>query len=238
MYACMEPVKTDRVVTENGFIHQIKWDGVRGIAAVENGNVRIFGKSGRECTSQYSELGTLNRQTDAVSAVIDGEIVAFAGGKPSFYHVLKRSRSFGGRSASNWPVRYIAFDLLELNGRDLRGYPLEERQMLLRSHFTPSPVAALADDFVDGDALFALMKRENMEGIVSKRLGSPYVAGKHQLDWFKTKTAKKMLCAVTGLRTEQWAARFVGAGSIPRWRIDTGRPCRFRSQSGSTEDAG
>jgi bifunctional non-homologous end joining protein LigD len=196
----MEPVKTDHVVTDDGFIHQIKWDGVRGVAVVESAGVRVFGKSGRESTSQYPELGALRRQTDAVRAVIDGEIVAFADGKPSFYHVLKRSRSYGGQSASHWPVHYIAFDLLELNGRDLRRQPLEERQALLRTHFTPSSAAALSDDFTDGEALFALMKRENMEGIVSKRLGSVYVGGKGYHDWFKTKTARKMLCAVTGLR--------------------------------------
>lgn len=200
MYPCMEPVRVPQVVTEGGFIHQIKWDGVRGIASVDDGGVRLFGKSGRDCTSQYPEMETLPRQMNAVSAVIDGEIVAFVDGRPSFYHILKRSRSYGGRSASTWPVRYIAFDLLELNGRDLRNQPLEERQALLRKHFTASPVAALADDFTDGKALFELMKRENMEGIVSKRLGSAYLPGKVHRDWFKTKTARKMLCAVTGLR--------------------------------------
>ena len=200
MIRCMEPVSLNHVIQESGFIHQIKWDGVRGVAVLNGKGVAVFGKSGRECTSQYPELAVLPRQTDASQAVIDGEIVAFADGKPSFYHVLKRSRSFGGRNASLWPVRYIAFDLLELNGRDLRGHPLHDRQLRLRAHFSASPVAALADDFSDGDALFALMKRENMEGIVSKRLASVYTPGKNHRDWFKTKTARKMLCAVTGLR--------------------------------------
>ena len=200
MYACMEPVRSERVNAGGGFIHQIKWDGVRGIALVESGNVRVFSKSGRECTVQYPEMAALSRQMDTVQAVVDGEIVAFAEGKPSFYHVLKRSRSHGGSNASACPVHYIAFDLLELNGNDLRKLPLEERQSLLRIHFTVSPAAALADDFTDGETLLALMKKENMEGIVSKRLGSAYIAGKNHRDWFKTKIARKMLCAVTGLR--------------------------------------
>ncbi len=200
MQGCMEPVRVPQVVTEPGFVHQIKWDGVRGVALVDGGGVRVFGKSGRESTAQYPELAALARQTDATQAVLDGEIVAFADGKPSFYHVLKRSRSYGGANASRWPVRYIAFDLLELNGRNLRNLPLAERQTLLRAHFTPSPIAALADDFADGAALYALMKRESMEGIVSKRLDSAYTAGKAHRDWFKVKTARKLLCAVTGLR--------------------------------------
>ena len=200
MYACMEPVRVPQVMAQPGFTHQIKWDGVRGMALVDNGSVRVFGKSGRESTVQYPELAALARQTDAVRAVIDGEIVAFADGKPSFYHVLKRSRSYGGQNASRWPVRYIAFDLLELGGQDLRGLPLAERQLRLRTHFSSSPVAALADDFTDGQVLFELMKRENMEGIVSKRLNSVYTPGKGHRDWFMAKTARKMLCAVTGLR--------------------------------------
>ena len=199
MYVCMEPVRVPQVVMQAGFTHQIKWDGVRGLALV-SGGVRVFGKSGRESTAQYPELAALARQTDAAQAVFDGEIVAFVHGKPSFYHVLKRSRSYGGPNASRWPVRYIAFDLLELNGRDLRRLPLTERQQLMRAHFTPSPVAALADDFSDGEALFTLMKQENMEGVVSKRLDSIYTAGKTHRDWFKVKTVRKMLCAVTGLR--------------------------------------
>ena len=163
----MEPVRVPQVVMQPGFTHQIKWDGVRGMALVGSNGVRVFGKSGRESTAQYPELAALARQADAVQAVFDGEIVAFVDGKPSFYHVLKRSRSYGGPNAFRWPVRYIAFDLLELNGRNLRTVPLTERQQLLRAHFTPSPTAALADDFSDGEALFALMKQENMEGVVS-----------------------------------------------------------------------
>ncbi len=189
-----------RVVTEPDFIHQIKWDGVRGVVLADGSGVRVFGKSGRESTAQYPELAEMTRQMNASHAVIDGEIVAFADGKPSFYHVLKRSRSYGGVNASRWPVRYIAFDLLELNGHDLRRQPLAERTKLLRAHFTPSPLAALADDFTDGEALYALMKRENMEGVVSKRLDSEYMAGKAHRAWFKVKTVRKMLCAVTGLR--------------------------------------
>ncbi len=61
---------------------------VRGLAAVDSGSVRVFGKSGRDCTSQYPELAMLLKQMDAAQALIDGEIVAFVDGRPSVYHVL------------------------------------------------------------------------------------------------------------------------------------------------------
>ena len=195
---CMEPIAESGVV-QGAFIHQIKWDGIRGITVLQDGGVSVFSKSGRNATAAYPELAALNQQMDAKQAVLDGEIVVFVTGRPSFYHALKRSRVHGPGVIAQYPVRYIVFDLLELDGVDLRRRPIEQRQTLLGERFSGSAVAALADSFDDGEALFTLMKRENMEGIVSKRRGSFYTPGKTHGDWFKTKTAKKMLCAVTGV---------------------------------------
>jgi bifunctional non-homologous end joining protein LigD len=136
--------------------------------------------------------------------VLDGEIVVFADGRPSFYHVLRRSltRSEAGvkRLVAAYPARYIVFDILFINNEDLRSRPLTERQQVLKQHFTSSAAAALTDSFEDGEALFALMKQKNMEGIVSKRLTSKYTPGKRHSDWFKTKITKKLLCVVTGIQ--------------------------------------
>ena len=199
MIACMEPVQAPQVVYDEAFIHQIKWDGIRGLAVIENGTVRLYNKSGIESTGKYPELDVLPQSVRASHAVLDGEIVAFVDGKPSFYHVLKRSLSKGSAAISRYPVRYVVFDMLYLDHRDIRSLPLEERQQMLRERFENNVVAAQADSFDDGEALYALMKRENMEGIVSKRLSSRYTAGKRHTDWFKTKIVRKLLCAVTGV---------------------------------------
>lgn len=195
---CMEPVAVPRVA-EGAFIHQIKWDGIRGVCVLENGAVSVFSKSGRNATAAYPELALLTNQLDAKQAVLDGELVVFVDGKPSFYHALKRSRVHGSATVAQYAVRYIVFDVLMLDEQDLRHTPIEQRQALLKERFTDSAVAALADSFDDGEALFALMNQRNMEGIISKRRGSFYTAGKKHNDWFKTKTAKKMLCAVIGV---------------------------------------
>jgi bifunctional non-homologous end joining protein LigD len=195
----MEPVQTPYVVHDEAFTHQIKWDGIRGIAMIENGAVRLYNKSGIESTGKYPELSILPQSIRASQAVLDGEIVTIVDGKPSFYHVLKRSLSKGAAGITKYPVHYIVFDLLSLDHADIRPLPLEERQRMLREHFKDSAVAAQADSFNDGEALYALMKRENLEGIVSKRLSSRYTAGKQHTDWFKTKIMRKVLCAVTGV---------------------------------------
>ena len=194
----MEPVAVP-VVAEGDFIHQIKWDGIRGVCVMEGGAVSVFSKKGRNATMAYPELALLTQQLDAKQAVLDGELVVFVDGKPSFYHALKRSRVHGPAVIAQYAVRYIVFDMLMLDGQDLRRTAIEQRQALLKERFTDSAVVALADSFDDGEALFALMKQRSMEGIVSKRRGSFYTAGKTHNDWFKTKTARKMLCAVIGV---------------------------------------
>ncbi len=201
---CMEPVSVPKVVKQPGFIHQVKWDGIRCASVIEGGEITLFTKKGGVCTAAYPELRALPGQVDAKRAVLDGELVVFVEGRPSFYHVLRRgfTRSEAGirRLASQIPVKYIVFDILFLDGEDLRGRPLAERQRIMRKRFTNSPAAALTDSFEDGEALFALMKQKNMEGIVSKRLESRYVPGKKHSDWFKTKISKKLLCVVTGVQ--------------------------------------
>jgi bifunctional non-homologous end joining protein LigD len=97
------------------------------------------------------------------------------------------------------PARYIVFDVLSLGGADVRPQPLEERQRILKDVFANSAASALADSFGDGKALFAFIRQNDMEGIVSKRMESRYTPGKRHSDWFKTKTLKKLLCVITGI---------------------------------------
>lgn len=199
----MEPVSVPKVVKEEGFIHQIKWDGIRGVLAIEDGRITLFTKKGGVCTAAYPEVAGLPGLINARQAVLDGELVVFADGRPSFYNVLRRSlaREPGvKRMAAQYPAKYIVFDMLFINDEDLRGRPLAERQEILKRHFSNSPQAAITDSFEDGEALLELMKRENMEGVVSKRLESRYVPGKRHGDWFKTKIVKKLLCVVTGVQ--------------------------------------
>lgn len=200
---CMEPISIDHVISDTGFIHQIKWDGIRGITKIEDSGITIYTRNGNECTNSYPELDNLSRQLLSKQAVLDGELTVFDAETPSFYLSLQRNRTRNESAvkhlAETHPVQYIIFDVLYLGGKDLRQMPLKERQDLLRDNLQSSAITALTEDFSDGQALFELMKKKNMEGIVSKKKDSKYTAGKKHNDWYKTKTVKKMLCVVAGV---------------------------------------
>lgn len=200
----MEPVSRSNVIKEDGFIHQIKFDGIRGLVTIKDKRLSIQTKKGNICTSSYPELFSLSNQINAREAILDGEMVVFDKGKPSFSDCLKRNSTRNQmkikKIAARYPVKYIIFDILILDGKDLRDSTLKGRQTILKSCFTNNSISALADNFPDGEELFVSMKKNNMEGIVSKRLNSLYTSGKNHIDWYKTKIKKKMLCVIIGAR--------------------------------------
>jgi len=113
--------------------YEIKWDGVRGIAYVEGGRLRLEARSGRDITPRYPELRELGRALAGVDAVLDGEVVAFdADGRPSFQKLQGRmhltSEHAVRRLSQSDPVHYVIFDLLWLDGRSLTGLPYTERR--------------------------------------------------------------------------------------------------------------
>ena len=200
----MEPILRPDVITGNQWIHQVKWDGIRGLCRVENGKLRIFTRNKRDRTDFYPELDEITEKLQAKSAWLDGEIVVFdQNQKPSFYHVLTRERVGDPSRVSLYskqsPARYIVFDIMSLDGKDLRSHPLRQRKAILEEKLAPGQNVAVTHDFSDGDALLNLMKQKGWEGIVSKRADSPYIGGKKHKDWYKTKLHKKLISAVCGL---------------------------------------
>jgi bifunctional non-homologous end joining protein LigD len=206
-YEPMEPVLIRRIREGENYVHQIKWDGIRGIAVMEDRRVRIFNKSGRERTGFYPETESLADSVKAEKGVFDGELVVFDGLKPSFRKVLKRDQLKSTRCLDRYikeyPVKYILFDILSLNGEDLRGKPWAERNEILRSSFTRNENIVITDDFRDGKALFAFTKQKGLEGIVTKDINSIYAKGKNHESWFKVKNEKSLLAVVCGVTLKQ-----------------------------------
>lgn len=204
----MEPIVSNSIVVEEGWIHQAKWDGIRGLAYVDAGSVKLFTKRGLDRTEFYPELAPLPALLRKKRAVLDGELVILDNqGKPSFYLSLIRGRVRDaqkiGYYSKKYPVLYIVFDLPYLEGEPIAQYPLKKRQELLLDILKPSENITATDDFRDGRALFELMKEKGWEGIVSKRLESGYHPGKNHRDWFKTKLVKKMLTVVCGVNLKE-----------------------------------
>src|SRR5207245_3712312 len=116
-------------------LFEVKWDGMRVIAVFEDSRVRLQSRNGNDVTAFFPELGALPKQLAAKRAVIDGEVVSFRDGKPSFAQLQYRLGIRDGLASSSRAVRsdvsYEAFDLLYLEDRDLMRVPLEERKALL-----------------------------------------------------------------------------------------------------------
>jgi bifunctional non-homologous end joining protein LigD len=202
----MEPILIPDIKAGEDWVHEIKWDGIRGLSYIRNGRFRLYTKRGNERTAFYPELSEITALLDAKQAVLDGEIVIFDNeGKPSFYSSLVRERVRDikkvGHYTGLYPAKYILFDILELNGRDLTRTPLSERKRILKGAAGASGNITPTDSYPDGRALYELMKAKNWEGIVSKRKDSGYISGKAHNFWFKTKLSRKMLAVVGGI---QW----------------------------------
>ncbi len=212
----------DRPFTREGWLFELKWDGVRALAAVRNDTVRLVGRSGRDETARYPELGVLARALHGHSAVVDGEIVVVNDdGRPSFERL--QSRINVGRDADvrramrENPVTYVVFDILELDGRDLTQTSLRIRKKTLHDVLTPTAGVMYADHVErEGETFFAAVSRQGIEGMIGKRADSPYQPGRRSPDWVKVKAWQTQSCVIAGWtggrgrRSEQLGALILG----------------------------
>ncbi|CAN5329466.1 hypothetical protein BH18ACT5_BH18ACT5_10750 [soil metagenome] len=169
-----------------------KWDGIRAIAVCGDGT-KLISRRDHDVTPAYPELAGLHTRLVAADAWLDGEIVAFEDGVPSFQKLQGRMhlRDAGRveKLAKKEPVVFMAFDLLYLDGRSLVDLPLSERRRLLEETVVPSDRLQVSPAIVgDGVALFNAASDQKLEGIVAKRLDSPYVPGARSTTWLKIKT--------------------------------------------------
>ncbi|HEY6959848.1 MAG TPA: DNA ligase D [Candidatus Limnocylindria bacterium] len=186
------------------FAFEPKWDGVRTLAFVDGGVVRLQTRNLLDCTSQYPEAHQIAEAlTGAYQAIVDGEIVALdERGVPSFQKLQprmhQRDESAVKRLRKSTPVVYEVFDLLWVDGEDVTKRPLRERQKLLDEILTPMGAIRRSEQFIGtGVALFDAAKEQGIEGIVAKRLDSPY-ATTRSAAWVKVKAFKTMECVVGG----------------------------------------
>ncbi|HAA24853.1 MAG TPA: ATP-dependent DNA ligase [Ruminiclostridium sp.] len=201
----MEPILTETIKSGDRWIHQVKWDGIRGLCYVDNGRVSLFTRTGRDRTGWYPEVSEVEKLLTCKDAVLDGELIVLGdSGKPSFYNIMKRERirkkNVFQRYRELYPVHYMIFDILLINGRDLRQVPLADRKQILNKTLKSDGMIHVVEDYTDGNALFSAVKDNGMEGIVSKCIDSRYIGGKKHREWFKTKVKKQILAIVCGVK--------------------------------------
>jgi bifunctional non-homologous end joining protein LigD len=194
-----------------GWAYEFKWDGVRALATIRGGTLRLHARSGAEITLAYPELAPLARQVG--DAVLDGEVVVLdEQGRPSFValaermHVREPIRA--ARLAAALPVTYLIFDLLRLDGADLRDRPWSTRRELLDSLDLHGPRWLVPPYFLDGAATLAAVQENRLEGVVAERLTSVYRPGVRSPDWIKVKAEASAEFVIGGFRP---GARPLGA---------------------------
>jgi bifunctional non-homologous end joining protein LigD len=200
------------------WLYEIKWDGVRAICYIDGGDLRMVSRNGNPMERQYPELSILPHHVQASTAILDGEIAALDDrGLPSFEALQGRITVGDAASiaalARKKPVVFFAFDLLYLDGRDLRGIPLAERKKLLRKVLTPGDLVRYSQDFGgDGPGLFEAAKQQGLEGIIGKKAGSFYES-RRTGDWVKwkiTTSSEFVLCGFTKGERDLFGALVLG----------------------------
>jgi ATP-dependent DNA ligase len=175
-------------------IFEVKYDGVRALAAVEADGVRLWGRERSAYTVRYPELATLRSWPPGT--LIDGELVVLRDGLPDLASVLSRhalTDPWKIRFAPRWcPVRYVVFDLLYHAGRCLLREPLRERRARLETLCAEMPLPEIifsAGVVGPGRAWFEAAVAQGHEGAVAKFLASPYQPGRRSAAWKKIKPA-------------------------------------------------
>jgi bifunctional non-homologous end joining protein LigD len=183
---------------------EMKWDGVRALAFIEGGRLRLVSRTGKDITTTYPEVAALGRAIQHKQVLLDGEIVAFAGGRPDFealqprMHVSSPTQAL--RLAEQTPVTYLAFDVLQLDGRPLTALPYRERRELLET-IIPNGGRWLCPPTFPGEDLEAVRAASvanGLEGVVAKRLDSGYEPGHRSGDWVKIKNLRAQEVVVAG----------------------------------------
>ncbi len=194
---------TDHPFSSDDWLYEIKFDGYRAIAFINDGEVRLVSRNQNEMTSLYPELQVLPKQVRGKQIVLDGEVVALdEQGRPAFSLMQQRAGIRSGikrtRPNSEIPVLYYVFDLLYLDGYTLMRVDLEQRKQVLKSIITESDVLRFSEHFVgEGEKLYEAAKEKGLEGIVAKRRTGCYVQ-KRSSDWLKMKITKRQECVIGG----------------------------------------
>jgi bifunctional non-homologous end joining protein LigD len=210
-YAAMKAVLTDRAFSDPGWVFERKLDGIRCGVIRRGGEVRLVSRTGQDMTRTYPELA--DELAGGPDLMADGEIVAFKGGVTSFERLQGRMQIRDPEAARRTGIAaYLyLFDVLEVDGRDVRSLPLRERKLLLREavrwhghvRWTPHRVG-------DGEALLADACRRGWEGLIAKRVDGPYRATRSR-DWLKLKCSRGQELVIGGWTEPKGSRQRLGA---------------------------
>jgi bifunctional non-homologous end joining protein LigD len=186
----------------DAWLHEIKIDGYRIAARIERGKVRMLTRHGNDWTPRFRPIAVILAELPVKAAYIDGEVAVLTPHGISDFGALQQAL---GRHGGSREMAFVVFDILHLDGRDLRPLPLVERKTILEKVVVNlpvrSPVQFSSDVTGQGPKFFKLACRRHLEGIVSKRADAPYRSGRSS-DWLKTKCTYRQEFVIGGYRRE------------------------------------
>jgi bifunctional non-homologous end joining protein LigD len=227
--APMLATSVDAAFDDSGWLFEVKWDGYRVEAVVQDGRARLWTRNRVDGARYFPTLAGPAGWIKAREAVVDGEVVALdERGRPSFSLLQQRTGLAGLESATGRrsreatdlspeqraaiPLAYIVFDLLHLDGRSLLAVPLEDRKRLLRSVLRSDPVVRFSPHVLgDGSAYLRAAAEQGLEGIVAKRRASRYEPGARSRDWLKVKLRLEQELVVAGWLPGQGSSAELGS---------------------------
>ena len=204
---------------DDRWAYELKWDGVRAIAYVEDGRTRLMSRNDLDVSVSYPEVLSLGAALPGNDAVLDGELVAFDGrGRPSFGRLQERmhvaDRAAAARLAERVPVVYLVFDVLRTSGRATLALPYSRRRELLEGLGLEGPSWRTPPSFEGpGTHVLAASAENGLEGVVVKRRDSVYRPGRRSPDWRKVKHVRMQEVVIAGWRPGQ-GRREGGLGSL------------------------
>lgn len=188
-------------------LFEVKWDGTRALSFTERSSWRLFNRRKRDCVVRYPELAFLADLEPGL--VLDGEIVVMKDGKPSFRGMISREQARDERRAAELaralPAVYVPFDVLYRGGKSLMDEPLTERRRHLEEltrGFSHERLQCSEGVVGTGKSFFELVRAQELEGVVAKRLTSPYHPGKRTDAWLKIKEAVIAHCLILGYQLD------------------------------------
>ncbi|HZZ59741.1 MAG TPA: non-homologous end-joining DNA ligase [Roseiarcus sp.] len=196
---------TDAPFDDPAWVFETKWDGFRMVASIESGKVALYSRNGIVVNERYAAaaaaLAKLKRD-----AVLDGELAAFDAHGVSRFQLLQNAMRGEAR------LVYCLFDVMALDGEDLRGLPLIERKERLERLLPDDPLLEFSEHHPErGVAFFKEAERQGLEGIMAKRAASPYRSGERSGDWLKIKTARRQEAVIVGFTAPRRSRSYFGA---------------------------
>ena len=192
----MAALLVDALPTGDEWLYEAKFDGYRALAVKEGANVKLLSRKGNDLTADYPAIRQTVEALQTKSAILDGEIVAFdESGRPSFQHLHHRS-------AKPTAIRYFVFDLLALNGKDLKTEPLEARRAALKKIVAGTEVQFSEELPGTAEDVIQAVTQVGLEGVVAKRRDSRYESGKRSGMWQKFKVQLRQEFVIGGYKPE------------------------------------